>query len=350
VFHKRMIATAVFAAAATISLAPLAAGASGGSGSLDPTFGRGGFTEVPQQVYSVNDVRVDQSGNIVVAVDFAGLGNAIGGFGIARLRSDGTLDSGFGSGGIAVAEFTSGFNVAMSTATQSDGKVIAVGTSRTLPGGVDTMAIARFTQTGGLDAQFGSAGRISPVIPGASQSAAGTVMSLADGKILVGGSAVFSTGPAGIVLRLRSNGSLDPTFGVGGVVNTGLGGINGLGLQSGGKIVTLSGTQARRFLANGTPDANQTRGTLAAETHVGTSELTTNERIVAVFDIPENGSRSDVDTQTMRFFPNGTADGTFVSPLFDYIVTNPDTFENDGQALAIQSAGAICVRARMGVT
>lgn len=354
--RKRTAATFVLAAAAALVLIPVVSaadvhhGRAGssigfalGAGSLDKTFGQSGFTVVPQQVYSVNDVRVDRNGDIIVAVDFAGLGDAIGGFGIARLLANGSLDSGFGSGGIAVAQFSSGFNVAMSTSTQIDGKIVAVGASRSLPSGVTVPAIARFTATGALDQQFGSGGRVSPAIPGASQSAAATVMSLSSGKILVGGSAAFPTGAVGILMRLHSDGSLDPSFGNAGIVNTGLPGLNGLGLQSDGKIVALGGSEAARFLANGTLDSHQARGTLVAESHMGTSELTTDERIVAVFALPDNGSGSDVDTQAMRFFPNGAVDNKFHSPLFDYVVTNPDIFQNEGHAVAIQSNGAIVV-------
>jgi len=328
--------------AAAPALNPSIAEAAGTSGRLDPTFGRSGFTVVPHTVYSVNDVRIDPSGRIVTSVDFAGMGNAIGGFGVDRLLPNGAPDTGFGSDGIAVAPFANGINFAMSTATQTDGKVVAVGSAESLPSGVGSVAIARFAPNGTLDQGFGSAGRVTPAVAGATQAGAENVIALPDGRILVGGSALFATGTQGILIRLNADGSPDSSFGSGGIVETGLrGAVNGLGLQADGKIVALAGTVAARFLANGTRDTRQARGTLVAETHIGTSDLRSDERIVAVFALGDNGSGSDIDTQAQRFFPNGTVDASFQSPLFDFVVSNPDIFANEAHAVAIQTNGSV---------
>ena len=345
--HNRSIATLVSSISLVLiasapALTPAIAEAAGTGGKLDPTFGQSGFSVVPQSVYAVNDVRVDPSGRIVTSVCFAGLGDAIGGFGIDRLLPNGAPDTGFGSGGIAVAQFANGINFAMSTATQTDGKVVAVGIAESLPSGMHAIAIARFGSNGVLDQGFGSGGRVMPAVAGATQTGAESVIVLADGKILVGGSALFATGSQGILIRLNADGSPDASFGSEGIVETGLSGaVNGLGLQADGKIVALAGTTAARFLPNGTRDTRQARGTLVAEMHIGTSELRSDERIVAVFAVHDNGSGSDIDTQAQRFFPNGTVDASFQSPLFDFVVSNPDIFANEAHALAIQTNGSI---------
>ena len=343
---SRSIATLVSSAVLVLiaAVTPAIAEPAGTGGKLDPTFGHSGFTVVPQGVYAVNDVRVDPSGRIVTSVCFAGLGNAIGGFGVDRLLPNGAPDADFGSGGIAVAQFANGINFAMSTATQSDGKVVAVGIAESLPSGAHAIAIARFASNGMLDQGFGSGGRVMPAVAGATQTGAESVIALPDGKILVGGSALFGAGLQGILIRLNADGSLDASFGSGGIVETGLAGaVNGLGVQADGKIVALAGAAAVRFLANGTRDAQGARGTLVAEAHIGTSELRSDERIVAVFALRDNRSGSDIDTQAQRFFPNGTVDASFQSPLFDFVVSNPDIFANEAHALAIQTNGSVVV-------
>src|SRR5437016_3776854 len=84
----------------------MSSGARASAGALDRLFGHSGFTLIPHVVYSVNDVKIDANGRILVSADFQGLGNAVGGFGIARLLPNGSPDLAFGVQGVAVAEFS----------------------------------------------------------------------------------------------------------------------------------------------------------------------------------------------------------------------------------------------------
>ena len=135
--------------------------------------------------------------------DVLGLGTAA-----ARAASPGTLDSSFGSGGVAV----SGAGMRLfGTAVQSDGKVVAVGES--LGSSPDVM-VARFTPSGGLDSSFGSGGVAHGPSIGGSVGRGVAIQS--DGKIVVVGSATDSSGNFThglIVERYNSNGSLDTGFG-----------------------------------------------------------------------------------------------------------------------------------------
>ena len=338
-----------------LSLSPAVGGASttrfparfigGTAGNLDPTFGHSGFVLVPHTVYSVNDVRTSFNGSIVVAVDFAGMANAVGGFGIVRLLANGLPDDKFGKAGIAVAQFSSGVNAALSTATQPDGKIVAVGFALPLPRGSEMMAIARFNPNGTLDASFGSGGTIMSIVPGSTASAAGVVTVLPSAKLLIGGSAKFSSGIVnGVLVRLNPNGSLDTSFGSRGIVNTGLAvGINGLGLQSDGRIVALGGTQAVRLLPNGSFDTNPILETIVTETHNGVSSLTPNERIIDAESGFDGRPGSDIDAQTRRRLPDGSIDPSFQSPLFDFITTNPDIFQNVAHAIVTQQDGSVVI-------
>ncbi len=333
------IATALLLNATHANAASRLVRASTTAGRLDPTFGHGGFGIVPQQVYSLSDVRESTGGTIVVAVDFAGLGGGIGGFGIARFTPNGTPDPSFGSAGVAVAPFTSGFNVATSTATQSDGKIVAVGSSETVPPrSVQQLDVARFTSSGALDPSFGSGGRVVVHVPGATGAGGGVVLVAPNGQLLVGAAATFAAIPSGIVVRLNNDGTLDTTFGQGGVAKTGRpSAVNGLGLERSGKIVALGGSQAMRFLPSGAPDPITTRGRLVAETHHGPSMLERDERIVVAEGLSDNKSIDDRDAQAVRLFPDGSVDTSFQSPLFDFITSAQDQFQQIGQAVVEQA-------------
>src|ERR1051326_5460856 len=140
----------------------------------------------------------------------------------------GTLDNSFGTGGIVTTEFSpadGGNDVAI----QSDGKIIVVG-----EGGYG-IELARYNSDGSLDLSFGSGGKVTTAI-GNSGSGGDAIATQGDGKIVVGG---YGGGDFALV-RYNSNGSLDNTFGSGGIVTTDFGnseGANSLVIQSDGKIV-----------------------------------------------------------------------------------------------------------------
>lgn len=73
-------------------------------------------------------------------------------FAIARLNSDGTIDTSFGTGGTMTVDF-SGDDVAHGVAVQRDGKIVLVGSSRlgAEGSGEFRLALARLTPNGALD-------------------------------------------------------------------------------------------------------------------------------------------------------------------------------------------------------
>lgn len=138
---------------------------------------------------------------------------------VARLNSDGTLDTSFDSGVGADGAIES-------SAVQPDGKILLVGAFITF-NGVATGQIVRLKTDGSIDETFSSGG--------GANAAINEVALQPDGKILIGGD--FTT-YAGVgrnhLARINSDGSLDETF----VVGTGLNnGVSGLGVQTTGKIV-----------------------------------------------------------------------------------------------------------------
>src|SRR5664279_1818098 len=135
------------------------------------------------------------------------------------------LDVTFGQLGRVTTVFDSGGAVALcqgfqcaaahGIARQPDGKLVAVGSFRG-PMGFD-FAVARYNPDGSPDTTFGTGGVATWDL--GLTDIANAVAIQSDGKIVVAGSVAFLATPPGIaLLRFNANGTLDPTFGVGGLV------------------------------------------------------------------------------------------------------------------------------------
>jgi uncharacterized delta-60 repeat protein len=158
------------------------------AGSLDSSFGTGGkvLTDLGAGGGVATDAVLQSNGDIVVS----------GTFGLARYLPNGRLDQSFGTGGIASAGFAFDGDSGTGVAFQPDGKIIWVGSqgnSSFTPGGTFEFAVARFNSNGTLDSGFGTGGRsgaefFNPPLQGAQEFAA-AVLVQPDGKILVSGSA-----------------------------------------------------------------------------------------------------------------------------------------------------------------
>jgi uncharacterized delta-60 repeat protein len=133
-----------------------------------------------------------------------------------------------------------------------------------------SLSVVGNAQAGSLDPTFGHRGIFSTNFA----TCCGDVGSIAlqsDGKILVGGQAQI-TRLVGVVFRLNSNGTLDITFGTGGMVTISLGSIGatigGLAVQPDGKIVaSVEGV----FVARG--DVTRLNGNGSVDTSFGTNGI-----------------------------------------------------------------------------
>lgn len=134
-------------------------------------------------------------------------GSSNGDFALMRYNSNGSLDATFGSAGVAITSIGDG-DSAYAVALQADGKILLAG-STTVAGQTD-FALARYNSNGSLDASFGSGGVItSNYDPG---EVAYAIALQTDGKVLLGGTA----GGEIALLRFTSNGVLDSGFAGGG--------------------------------------------------------------------------------------------------------------------------------------
>ena len=184
----------------------------GQPGSLDSTFNGTGYAytnstgQYPFMAGFANAIQPD--GKLLVggrssSTTYGKSNDAI----ILRYKENGSLDSGFGLGGIV--RLFLGYNGAVffSIALQPNGKIITLGTTALIGPNIITKGIlARYDADGKIDSSFGVNGLIiTDVITS-------TVKILNDGKILTLGS--------GVMAKYSSHGSLDSSFGINGIVNT----------------------------------------------------------------------------------------------------------------------------------
>jgi uncharacterized delta-60 repeat protein len=242
-------------------------------GGLDPAFGNGGkvITQVGARGDSARAVTVQADGKILVAgwTDATGT-NAD--FMVLRYLADGQLDPEFADAGRFVLQIGagSGTDRAYAVAVQDDGRIVVGGT--TLTGTSTTgqdFALIRLTPAGQLDAGFGQGGKV--ITPMQSHSGGDVVYAIAlpviDGQqriLAVGGEGDF------MAARYLPNGVLDGTFGVGGKVvglfRSNIGAARSVALLPGGRMVLAGGVlndfAAAQLTPSGTLDPSFGQGGL----------------------------------------------------------------------------------------
>lgn len=140
-------------------------------------------------------------------------------FAVVRYARDGTLDTGFGSGGKVSTAVGTPNSQAFAVALQGDGKILVAGTADGGASGID-FALVRYNADGSLDTGFGNGGKVTTAFGNGADSAYALVLQ-ADGKILVGGDTdAGATGLDFALARYNADGSLDTGFGTGGKVTT----------------------------------------------------------------------------------------------------------------------------------
>jgi len=184
-------------------------------GSLDASFGDNGIVNLREQPAGI--IVVQANGQILLA------GSSAQGQVMHRYNSDGSLDSSFGTGGIVTMNFGGPI------VQQANGQILAAGT---IYGTNNNIALARYNSNGTLDTEFGkgfgTGGIVTTDISGSDDGAAAIALQ-ANGQILVAGRdrkrAILWVywNDAVALLRYNSDGSLDSSFGTGGIVTTVIG-------------------------------------------------------------------------------------------------------------------------------
>ncbi len=222
------------------------------------------------------------------------------------------LDPDFGQFGRVIMDLGSWEKV-KNVALESDasGRLIAAGDSN------GDFALVRFLPSGAPDPSFGSGGKVFTDF-GATDRAEGIALQ-PDGKIVV----VGYGGPTGnfAAARYLPDGSLDPSFGVGGKVTTDFNAYDWareVRLQPDGKIVVAGQAGGSwglaRYLPNGSPDASFGNGGklfTTMDNGVGTAmELLPDGKLLVVGTAGGNQPGGAV-VGIARYLPNGALDQTF---------------------------------------
>ncbi|MEQ1730686.1 MAG: hypothetical protein ABL982_20140, partial [Vicinamibacterales bacterium] len=324
-------------------------------GKLDDTFG-GGDGKVTISFGSSSDlatsVVVQSDGRIVVAgYNSTGLDSD---FALARLNADGSLDASFDFDGLVTTPVGTGFDVCNDVVIQPDGKIVAIGRSQV--GSVIDASIVRYNTDGTLDTSFGGGDGIVTSDWGSTDHAFSVAVQ-ADGRFIVGGYTHRGSATTWdfAVARYNADGTIDTSFGSGGLVTTPLSTVgartdegHAVTLQSDGKILLAgwseNGTPTQYMLVRYNTDGSLDTtfgggdGIVTTETGLGADEgysvtLQSDGKILL------SGS-----TALIRYNADGTLDTTFGGG--DGIVASSVM----GRDVAVQADGKIVVMGSFGIS
>ena len=253
-------------------------------------------------------VTLQSNGDIVVAVGIGGLDS-----GLVRYLPNGTRDTTFGNGGFAALPDLGIASIRPGLAVQSDDKLVWAGEATADNGTNAAFAVVRFNANGTLDQGFGAGGLATTTFANSNVQGAQTVLVQPDGKILAGGAVLFGGRPPkdiGGLVRFSANGSVDKGFGSGGQelvpnsnpVLSSVIGVTALGLDANGDIFTLP--SHLEFSPVGQPDATLTPAAITTASHSTSGAVTflPSGGFVVGTDV-FTGRRGDPDVQVTRFNP-----------------------------------------------
>jgi uncharacterized delta-60 repeat protein len=325
----------------------------------DESFGSHGqvITDIDQLSNSAYAVAVVGGKTLVAGSLVDANGNAD--FVLARYNADGTLDTTFGPNhlGYVTTDFNSAYDDAYGMAVQADGRIVLAGHTRTA-GGFYDFAAARYNADGTLDTTFGAAHTGKVVVDfSADFDQATAVVVQSDGKILLTGMATVGFNANFAMVRLNANGSLDSAFGSGGKVTTELADAyaesSAVALQADGKILLagyansfmtgMSDAAVVRYNANGSVDSSFGSGGVRL---IDFGQVDDNARALAVLADGRvlvagysNDTNGNADFALARLTAAGSLDTSFgggagmVLTSFGYL--------DQAYAMAVQADGRI---------
>jgi uncharacterized delta-60 repeat protein len=279
---------------------------------------------------NVDSLAIQPDGKIVIGGSFASF-NGTTANRIARLNSDGTLDTAF-----TINNGTGANSSVDSLAIQTDGKIVVVGNFTT------------FNEVGvNFIVRLGSSGSFGDIPIKEFFGANNTVRRIAiqpDGKIVVAGDFTrFNGTTVNRIARLNSDGTLDTQFSA----NTGTGAngnITSLAIQSNGKIIiggsltTFNGASVNCIMclnSDGTRDTAFTNNTGTA--YFGTINslaIQPDDKIVAVGSLGSFNFQSA--NRLIRLNSDGTRDSSFST-------NGGSGLSNNAHSVAIQPDGKIVI-------
>jgi uncharacterized delta-60 repeat protein len=235
---------------------------------------------------------------------------------VARYTDRGILDNTFGNVGIKTNKFGSYSQIQMIGIQSSDQKIISIGNAY-----IDDVAyilLNRYDVNGVLDSQFGNNGTVTSVFEDGSSASAFAFDE--NGKIVVVGVRTKDGTPHLLLVRYNTDGSVDDSFGINGIVVTEIGfhsRATDIIIQDDGTILvsgyTLIDSQnlfvLAKYSTNGSPDI-----TFGSQGIVTTPLGSTAQALSMARDSAGNiilAGASDKNLALVRYTSAGVLDATF---------------------------------------
>jgi uncharacterized delta-60 repeat protein len=269
---------------------------------------------------------------------------------VVRYNSDGSLDSTFGSGGKVLTAY--GLTGLAAMAVQPDGKILLTGY-----GGGGAFLVVRLNANGSSDNSFDEDGIAAYSFGPATAAEPYAIAVQTDGKIVVGGriGGPNSTNSRFALLRCDSSGVVDPSFGENGWSLTDFGfnnndsreEVRGIVLQSDGKIVSAGGVFVEntyrfgltRHNTDGTLDSSFGSGGMVSTNYPGWITSAVAVSLQADNKIVVTGNAQNVPA-IARYHPNGVLDADLGENGRVLIISN---LLNSAGALLVQPNGDVVV-------
>ena len=201
-------------------------------------------------------VQPDGSAVVITESAFPGFSNTLPQTWLVRFTPAGDADTSFGpdaNGSVVVPELDEGLAVAIQPA---DGYIVAGGSVSNETSGFGDFGVVRFDPSGNLDGSFGpnfnGVATADFLDTGFNTPTAAAMQ--ADGKVVIGGFSLVRNGNLRDITfaRLNTDGSLDPTFGEGGIVRIDL--APGAGADIGERVGAVAIDPDGRIVFAGTID------------------------------------------------------------------------------------------------
>lgn len=322
------------------------------AGSLDLSFDADGIVIADIDDDYTNAMTIQSDGKIVIT------GYSYNGsdydFSLARFNSDGSPDNSFSTDGELMADFGGFDQFASSVAVQTDGKIVAAGT--TFNGLNNDIMIMRFNADGSFDNSFDGDG-IKIIDIGISVDYGRDIAIQSDGKLIVVGSTNDNPTLDFVVLRLNADGTSDNAFDSDGMVLTDMNGFDDYArsvvVQSDGKLVVggygYTGIDSDFMVARYNTDGSLDNSfnfdgrvfsdIIGAMDDIGNSVGVHSDGTIVISGYANNGI--DNDFAVVRYTASGMPDATFDSD--GIVVTNIAGFDDQSFSCAVMTSGKIVV-------
>jgi uncharacterized delta-60 repeat protein len=187
------------------------------AGALDATFNAAGVVpgvanfDPTGNMDQVNDVAVQTDGRIVLVGEINNSGFPSNtNFGVVRFNANGTVNTGFGTGGLAQIDFDGGADTAYAVVIQPDGKILVAGSAERAGQSRTDMAVVRLNTNGTPDTTFDGDGELR--VPFSGAAVAYDILLQTDGRFVLAGSQQESIVPNFAMARQNADGTPDLSF------------------------------------------------------------------------------------------------------------------------------------------